>query len=296
MPSPTPQVRPATLADAPALTALLVAQLREHDIATPEADVARSVVIILERPRRGRLLLAVVDDEPVGVAALSFVTPIEHGGRAAWLEELYVVPAHRERGIGGRLLAAACEAVARAGGVAVDLEVETAHARAARLYERAGFQPMSRARWVRRLAPSQPPAVPPPAEATGGCFCGAVRYAASAPPLEVSHCHCGMCRRIAGAPVVTWVTWASAAFTITAGTPREIASSPGVVRTFCGDCGTPLTFREVARPAVLDVTVGSLDRPEAFPPQDHIWTSSAIPWLAIDDDLPHRRAEHPGER
>ena len=285
MPS-APTVRPATAADLPALTALLVAQLREHAIDTPEVQVARTVADLLERPRRGRFLLAVDGETPLGVAALSLVTPIEHGGRSAWLEELYVVPAARERGVGGRLLAAACAVVAAVGGVAVDLEVGAEHARAARLYERAGFQPMTRARWVRRLRPAAPTPPPPPAAATGGCFCGAVRYRASAPPIDVAHCHCTMCRRIAGAPVVTWATYPRGALTITAGTPRELASSPGVVRTFCGTCGTPLTFREPARPDVLDVTVGSLDDPAAFPPGEHIWTASTLPWLALDDDLP----------
>jgi GNAT superfamily N-acetyltransferase len=289
---PDVDVRPALLADAAAATALLVAQLREHDIDTPETDVARTVGALLERPHRGRLLLALRDDVPIGVAALSFVTSLEHGGRAAWLEELYVVPAEREHGVGGRLLAAACDAAAAAGGGAVDLEVETAHARAARLYARAGFAPLTRTRWVRRLTPARPAAPAFPTVAAGGCFCGRIRYRASGAPLEVSHCHCPTCRRVAAAPLVTWATWPAAACTFTTGTPRTLASSPDVERTFCGDCGTPLTYRRASAPATVDVTVASLDHPEAFPPADHVWTSLALPWLTIEDDLPRLPADH----
>jgi GNAT superfamily N-acetyltransferase len=77
---------------------------------------------------------------------------VPRGGRSAWLEELYVVPDERNRGVGAAMLAAVLEEVAAAGAAAVDLEVEALHARAAHLYQRAGFAPLARARWVRPLA------------------------------------------------------------------------------------------------------------------------------------------------
>jgi ribosomal protein S18 acetylase RimI-like enzyme len=87
----------------------------------------------------------------VGVAYLSFVWALEHGGRAAWLEELYVVPWLRDQGIGTQLLHAVLEHAALQGCVAVDLEVDAGHTRAARLYAREGFLPLGRARWVKKL-------------------------------------------------------------------------------------------------------------------------------------------------
>jgi hypothetical protein len=35
---------------------------------------------------------------------------------------------------------------------------------------------------------------------TGGCQCGAIRFALSAPPKKVSVCHCRMCQKASGAP------------------------------------------------------------------------------------------------
>ena len=147
-------IAPATPADRDAVVALLAAQFREHAIDTPAAALERAVDGLLRAPERGRLLLATLDGTPVGVAALSFVHTLEHADRSAWLEELYVAPAHRGSGIGTALLGAACDVAAAAGAVAVDLEVDATHERAAHLYARSDFRPLPRARWVRRLRPA----------------------------------------------------------------------------------------------------------------------------------------------
>jgi len=291
------EVRLATEAEHEAVTALLVAQLREHHVETPAPRIASAVRAILRHPERGKILVAVTAGRPVGVAALSFVWPLEHADRSAWLEELYVAPAERGRGIGTRLLHEALREAAASGAVAVDLEVDADHQRAANLYAREGFRPLARSRWVRPLErPADAAPVAPPAEMTGGCFCGAVRYRVRAATRDVSHCHCGICRRTTGAPFVTWATFPAARFAFTAGTPAELRSTPRAVRQFCGTCGTALTFREAARPNSVDVTVGSMDQPGAVVPAAHIWTSSQLAWLRLADDLPRHAGEDPGER
>ncbi|HJQ83877.1 MAG TPA: GNAT family N-acetyltransferase [Candidatus Binatia bacterium] len=146
-------IRPATPADRDAIVRLLEAQFVEHAIDTPPAAVARAVAELLDAPERARFVVASRDGRVVGVAAISFVTPLEHAARSIWLEELYVEPAERGRGVGTALLEAACALAAACGAVAVDLEVDAAHERAANLYRRAGFAPLPRTRWVRRLTP-----------------------------------------------------------------------------------------------------------------------------------------------
>jgi hypothetical protein len=124
----------------------------------------------------------------------------------------------------------------------------------------------------------------PPYE--GGCLCGAVRYRADAEPVDSNHCHCRMCRVASGAPIVTWVTFDRAHFRWTKGAPTLRRSSDIATRGFCGTCGTPLLWDGDAEPGRIDVTAGSLDRPEAIAPRDHLWTESAVPWLHVADDLP----------
>jgi len=276
---------------------VLARPMRPESIRASVDDVLRPAEGTRTHPARPRILVAVERGRPVGMAAVSFVWPLEHGGRSSWLEELYVEPAARGRGIGTRLLEAALRVAAEAGAVAVDLEVDADHQRVARLYARHGFHPLPRARWVRSLEPiagTRP--VADAAEIVGGCFCGAIRYRVSAPPHDVVHCHCSICRRTTGAPFVTWATFPRAAFAFTAGVPVELRATPRAVRELCATCGTALTFRESARPNSVDVTVGSMDRPDLVVPDAHIWTSSQLPWLRVADDLPRHAAEDPRER
>lgn len=119
---------------------------------------------------------------------------------------------------------------------------------------------------------------------TGGCHCGTVRYRVEGPILYAGICHCVSCRRTAGAESVGWLTVAVGHFTQLAGDPARYASSPGVTRTFCPACGTTLTFQN--RPDSIDVTLASLDDPEAVPPTQESWLSHRLSWNARNPDLP----------
>lgn len=114
----------------------------------------------------------------------------------------------------------------------------------------------------------------------GGCQCGAVRYRLDAAGAEAAVCHCATCRRAAGAPSVAWASVATGAFAWIAGAPASHLSSPGVVRTHCPACGTSLTFQ--SSEDSIDVTLASLDDPEALPPTSEIWLSHRLAWEAID--------------
>ena len=120
----------------------------------------------------------------------------------------------------------------------------------------------------------------------GGCLCGAVRYRARG---EFSHsvvCHCASCRRACGAHAVAWVTFPNQLFQFTVGNPVDFQSSPSVVRTFCGRCGTSLTYQHENTPDEVDITTASLDRPDYFPPARHVWVDEKVDWVDIRDGLP----------
>jgi hypothetical protein len=125
---------------------------------------------------------------------------------------------------------------------------------------------------------------------SGGCLCGAVRYEARGEASASMVCHCRTCTRAAGAPAVAWVTFSAPAFAFVSGKPVAFRSSPPVVRTFCGACGTPLTYTHADHAGEIDVTTRTLDDPERFPPTHHSWESHKVGWVACPPGL----ATHPG--
>jgi hypothetical protein len=126
----------------------------------------------------------------------------------------------------------------------------------------------------------------------GGCLCGAVRYRVAGDAVVTAWCHCTICRRSAGAPAVAWAMFPIDGFAYTAGKPGVYESTPGVSRTFCAACGTPLACTGPNLPGLVDLTTASLDDPAAFAPKVHIFESRRIPWVHLGDDLP-RFAEFP---
>ncbi len=148
------QIGPARPDDAEMVLGLLRVQYDEHGIVLAPERLSDAIAGALGHPERGTILVARDGVEVVGVAYLSYVWTLEHGGLSSWLEELFVVPSRRERGVGGALLAAAIEHARRIGCAAMDLEVEASHDRAAHLYSRVGFRRRSRSRWVRELGPA----------------------------------------------------------------------------------------------------------------------------------------------
>ena len=144
-------IETARPADAPIVLDLLLEQFEEHGIAAGGAPLAEAVAAVLADERLGFFEIARDRNGVVGIAYVSFTWALEHCGKSAWLEELYVVPAARGRGIGRALLETALARAAACGAAAADLEVDRAHARAENLYRRTGFHPLPRARWVRRL-------------------------------------------------------------------------------------------------------------------------------------------------
>ena len=128
---------------------------------------------------------------------------------------------------------------------------------------------------------------------TGGCYCGAVRYEADGACSNTMVCHCQSCRRVAAAPVVAWVTFPASTFRFTAGQPKTFKSSAKVVRAFCPDCGTPLTYQHDTYVDAIDVATCSLDEPERFPPTHHSWLAHDLHWVKFGDGLPTFREFRP---
>ncbi|MGA7276172.1 MAG: GFA family protein [Candidatus Udaeobacter sp.] len=116
---------------------------------------------------------------------------------------------------------------------------------------------------------------------TGGCYCGEVRFSA-APEVRVrTNCHCANCRRAAGAQAVAWIVVRRSQFQFVKGTPRRYQTETGAWRTFCDRCGTSLTYEHDKRLDEIDVTTGSLDHPEDFPPTKDVYPEERLPWVDL---------------
>ena len=106
-------------------------------------------------------------------------------------------------------------------------------------------------------------------EHSGGCQCGRIRYRFVTDQAQAYLCHCRMCQRATGGVAAALVNVPEGALEWLT-EPDWYASSPIARRPFCASCGTPLGFRynDGGRDDACDVTMGSLDDPTAFAPQE----------------------------
>ena len=120
----------------------------------------------------------------------------------------------------------------------------------------------------------------------GGCLCGAIRYQINQVKIDVSLCHCLSCRKATGSAGVSWLIVARQNLIFIKGRPRSFQSSQKVLRTFCPNCGTSLTYQHEDIPATIDVTTATLDNPEDYPPTEEVWLSDKLEWESIHKEIP----------
>jgi hypothetical protein len=114
---------------------------------------------------------------------------------------------------------------------------------------------------------------------TGGCQCGAVRYALFETP-ESTLCHCRMCQKAVGGPFAALAKVPLARFIWTRGEAASYRSSSAAERHFCAACGTPLTFRYLDG-AAIEVTTGSLDTAALVPPTKNYGVEARLQWIHL---------------
>ena len=120
---------------------------------------------------------------------------------------------------------------------------------------------------------------------TGGCQCGAVRFALYAAPERHAICWCRMCQKAHGAYMSAHSGVKRADFAWTRGTPGTFRSSEAVERDFCRDCGTPLAYRNLLVDRI-SISIPSLDQPYAIVPEQQYGTENKPPFAATLAGLP----------
>src|SRR5437764_2207936 len=90
----------------------------------------------------------------------------------------------------------------------------------------------------------------------GGCLCGAVRYRATAKPLQTTICHCTFCQRLTGSAFLVEPIF-KAGDVVFQGDPPKVyervsaGSGKRVSVHFCGACGTNLFLSFERFPTVV---------------------------------------------
>ncbi|MEM1427975.1 MAG: GNAT family N-acetyltransferase [Pseudomonadota bacterium] len=101
-------------------------------------DRAAAIVPLLEGSPYGAAYLIGPERAPVGYLVVTFSWSLEFGGMDAMLDEIWVRPAVRGRGMAAEAIEALVQALRPAGIRAISLEAERG-GKAARLYERLRF-------------------------------------------------------------------------------------------------------------------------------------------------------------
>ena len=129
----------------------------------------------------------------------------------------------------------------------------------------------------------------------GSCHCGAIRFEIDR-VTALTHCHCAICRKITGASYATYAQVRSHRFRFLSG--EELINPghewmPGHARSFCSRCGSPAPgFVEAT--GFVSVPAGLLDDDPGVRPSMHVFTSSKMPWVELNDELPKYEKWVPG--
>jgi hypothetical protein len=126
----------------------------------------------------------------------------------------------------------------------------------------------------------------------GRCLCKAVTYQVRGEPKWRAHCHCESCRRNVSSAFTTFFGVDYDKFEWTGVKPKTYVSSPGVRRSFCGTCGSPMAFESERWPGEIHLYAASLEDSSKFTAQGHVHFAEAVPWVELGDKLP--RYPHAG--
>ncbi|HEV7247808.1 MAG TPA: GFA family protein [Shinella sp.] len=119
----------------------------------------------------------------------------------------------------------------------------------------------------------------------GHCFCGAIAATFTGDPFWICFDHDDDCRRAIGGPMTIWIGYSHDQVTFSRGQPQTFSKTRGVVRQFCGKCGTSIAYTDEGLPGEIYVCIGFMDAPERFPPQAHGFWRQRLPFIKMDDGL-----------
>ena len=135
----------------------------------------------------------------------------------------------------------------------------------------------------------------------GGCDCRAVRYRMMDTPLFVHCCHCRWCQRESGSAFALNALIEADRVVMLAGeveivhTPSLSGKGQKIAR--CPDCRVAVWSTYAGLGDIQRfIRVGTLDDPDRFPPDIHIYTQSKQPWVLLPQGVPATDAYYEREK
>jgi ribosomal protein S18 acetylase RimI-like enzyme len=136
------QIEQATIADIPQLCDLLtILFTQEADFYADRDKQMRGLRLIIESPERGRIFVARIAGQVVGMVSLLFTISTAEGAPACWLEDMVIRPEHRDNHLGSHLLQQAVSFAKAQGFARITLLTDRTNEQAIRFYQRHGFRP-----------------------------------------------------------------------------------------------------------------------------------------------------------
>lgn len=145
--------RAASIADEPVFLPMMESLWAHEGIPFDRAAIRGTLAVLLADPGLGRIWLALAGGSVAGYAMATWGFSTEQGGRFLLLDELYVLPEFRGRGVGAATLAFVEREAARDGAGAVRIEVSVENEPARELYRKAGYADPHRLFLARRIVP-----------------------------------------------------------------------------------------------------------------------------------------------
>jgi hypothetical protein len=124
----------------------------------------------------------------------------------------------------------------------------------------------------------------------GGCRCGAVRYTLGLDALPRTYaCHCRDCQTWSGSAFSQQTFLPEAALSVTGPVVvYELTNASGrtSIQRMCGVCHTRVYNSNSARPGIVVVRAGTLDRSDELDAVAHIWAKRKQAWLTLPEGVP----------
>lgn len=124
----------------------------------------------------------------------------------------------------------------------------------------------------------------------GSCTCGHVRYEVQSTPMVVHCCHCRGCQKNSGAAFALNALFEAENVELVSGSTEDITvptpSGVGQIITRCSKCKVAVWSNYNMgglKERIRFVRVGTLDYPDEFSPDVHIFTESKQPWVIIPE-------------